>query len=79
VEIRNEALCALGKTGRTGLQIDIFRKRFYEPKFSHVLLSRKAVKSLTVSCAPHFGLCHSVSLKPHKMLAFPLPLFLRTI
>ena len=31
VEIRNEALCALGKAGRTGLQIDIFRRRFYEP------------------------------------------------
>ena len=37
VEIRNEALCALGKASRTGLQIDIFRKRFYEPKFFHLL------------------------------------------
>ena len=33
VESRNEALCALGKTGRTGLQTDIFRSRFYEPNF----------------------------------------------
>ena len=24
-------ICALGKIGRTGLQIDIFRRRFYEP------------------------------------------------
>ena len=32
VESRNEALCAQGgKTGRTGLQIVIFRSWFYEP------------------------------------------------
>ena len=31
VESRNEALCALGKTGRTSLQIVIFRSWFYEP------------------------------------------------
>ena len=31
-EIRNEAVCALGETGRTGLQIlHIFRSWFYEP------------------------------------------------
>ena len=31
-EIRNEAICALGETGRTGLQIlHIFRSWFYEP------------------------------------------------
>ena len=45
VAIRNEALCALGKTGRTGLQIDIFR-RFCESKFLHIFISRKALKSL---------------------------------
>ena len=50
VEIRNEALCALGRTGRTGLQVDIFR-RFYEPKFLHLLISRKALKSLMVTSA----------------------------
>jgi len=27
VDIRNEALRVLGKTGRTGLQIDIFRRK----------------------------------------------------
>ena len=32
-EIRSEAFCALGQTGSTGLQIDIFRGRFYEPSF----------------------------------------------
>ena len=31
VDSRNEAGYALGKTGRTGLQIDIFRSQFYEP------------------------------------------------
>jgi len=31
VKSRNEALCALGKTARTGLQIVIFRSWFYEP------------------------------------------------
>ena len=32
-EIRSEAFCALGQTGSTGLQGDIFRGRFYEPSF----------------------------------------------
>ena len=30
VENRNEALCPLGKTGRTGLQIDGFGSQFYK-------------------------------------------------
>ena len=30
MENRNEALCALGKTGRTGLQIDI--DRYFQEK-----------------------------------------------
>ena len=49
MEIRKEALYTLGKGSRTGLQIHIFR--FYEPKFLHLLISRKALKSLTVSTA----------------------------
>ena len=52
MEIRNEALCALGKTGRTGLQTDIFKRRFYEPTFLHLLLSRKVLKSLMEASAP---------------------------
>ena len=32
VEISNNALCALGKTARTDLQIGIFRSWFYKPK-----------------------------------------------
>ena len=31
VESRNEALGALKKIGKTGLQIDIFKSQFYEP------------------------------------------------
>ena len=55
VEIRNEALCALGKNGRTGLQIVryFFRRRFYKPKFLRLLICRKALKSLTETSAPH--------------------------
>ena len=42
VKIRNEALCALGKTGRSGLQIvRSFRRRFYESQFLHLLISRE--------------------------------------
>ena len=31
VEYRNEAFCSLGKTGRIGLQINIFRCQFDKP------------------------------------------------
>ena len=51
MKIRNEALCALGKTGRTGLQIDLFRRRFYESQFLHRLISRETLTSLTVKSA----------------------------
>ena len=47
MEIRKEALYTLGKGSRTGLQIHIFR--FYEPKFLHLLISRKALKPLMVT------------------------------
>ena len=36
-------LCS-GKTGRTGLQIDIFRRNFQEPGFLHFPILRKALK-----------------------------------
>ena len=51
VKIRNEALCALGKTGRTGLQIDHFKRRFYESQFLHLLKPRETLTSLTVKSA----------------------------
>ena len=55
VEIRNEGgtLCS-EKNGRTGLprQLDIFRRRFYEPNFCISSYPEKALKSLTVASAP---------------------------
>ena len=44
------SLCALGKTDKTGLQIDIFR-RFYEPKFLHLLIPREVLTSLMAAFA----------------------------
>lgn len=49
---RNETLCALGKTGRMGLQIGIFRSWFYEPNFLHLPISTKAPKSFMVMTDP---------------------------
>ena len=52
VEIRNEALCALGKTGRSGLQIvRSFRRRFYESQFLHLLIPRETLTSWTNACS----------------------------
>ena len=53
MEIRNEALCALGKAGRTDPQIDIFSRKFYEPQFMHLIIPRKALKSIIETYAPH--------------------------
>ena len=50
--IKSEALCALGKTGSPGLQIDNFRREFYEPSVLHLLIPKKALKSLTETSAP---------------------------
>ena len=54
-EIRKEALYVLGKTSRTCLQVVRYflrQRRFYEPNFLHLLISWKALKSLTVTSAP---------------------------
>ena len=51
MKIRNEALCALGKTGRTGLQIDLSRRRFYKFQFLHLLIPRETLMSLMVTSA----------------------------
>ena len=51
MKIGNEVLCALGKTGRTGLQIDLFRRRFYESQFLHLLIPRETLTSLMVKSA----------------------------
>ena len=53
VEGRNEALCALGKTGKTGLQIvRYFQEPILWAHFLYLLLSRKALKSFMVMSAP---------------------------
>ena len=52
VEIKSETLCALGKTHRTGLQTGIF-SILYEPKFLHLLISTKALKSFMETPASH--------------------------
>ena len=48
MKIRNEALCALGKTGRTGLQII---RSFQEKILLHLLIPRKTLTSLMVTSA----------------------------
>ena len=54
VESRDEALCALGKTGRTGLQIvRYFQELILWAQFFYLPISRKALKSFMVTTAPH--------------------------
>ena len=46
-------LCS-GKTGRTGIQIDLFRRKCYEINVLHLPILRKALESLTEKAmAPH--------------------------
>ena len=46
-------LCS-GKTGRTGIQIDLFRRKCYEINVLHLSILRKALESLTEKAmAPH--------------------------
>ena len=52
MEIRNEVLCVLGKTGTIGLQIEILKIKFYESNFLHLLRPRKALKSLAETSVP---------------------------
>ena len=40
VESRNEAFCAWGKTGRTGLQIDIFKEPILWAQFLYLFISK---------------------------------------
>ena len=51
MEIRNEELGTLGKTGRRGLQIVISRRRLYESQFWHLLRPREILTSLMVTSA----------------------------
>ena len=74
MEVRNEAFCILGKIGRPNLQIDIFRRRFYELNFLHLLISRRARKLLT----RHFLLVTSNNLLPKCVLDSMCPPSLKT-
>jgi len=48
VKIRNEALCALGKLTEQALrELDVFRKKLHESRFSYLPILRKALKSST--------------------------------
>ena len=62
IQYRDQALCALGKTGRIGLQIESF-KRFYEPS-SHVsyLESAKIFHGDVCSSRPAVTFCKSMCL-----------------
>ena len=51
MKIRNEALCGPRKTGRTGFQIDLFRRRFYEFQFLHLLIPSETLIPFTVNSA----------------------------
>ena len=52
MKIRNEALCALGKTGRTGLQIvKSFQEKILWSQFLHLLIPRETLMSLMVKSA----------------------------
>ena len=54
LEIRNDALCALEKTGRTGLQtVGWFQKLILWAQFLRLLISRKALHPFMVTLAPH--------------------------
>ena len=52
VKTRNKTLCALKKSGRTGLQIvRSFQEKILESQFLHLLIPKKTLTSLTVKSA----------------------------
>ena len=64
MKIRNEALCALGKTGRTGLQIV---RSFQEKILLHLLIPRKTLASLMVTSA--LAIKESFTIKSQNRVA----------
>ena len=53
LEIRNEAFCAQGKTGRIGLQVvRYFQELILWAQFLYLLTSRKALKSCMTTTVP---------------------------
>ena len=47
---QDEALCALGELAEQALRTDIFRGKFHESNFLHLLILRKALKPLKYLC-----------------------------
>ena len=70
MQMRKEVLCTIGKKGRRGLQIENFRKRWYEPNFLHLLIFRKAQNSFTETYAPHEDLQDLLELITKKDVLF---------
>ena len=66
-------LCS-GKTGKTSLQVDVYRRKFYESKF-HLLVLRKTLKALNevfISCTqwgPSTEMFDCTSPKSHISLS----------
>ena len=58
---------ALEKTGRTGLQIDPFKKMFYEFQFLHLLIPRETLTSLIVTSA--LAIKENVTIKSQNRVA----------
>ena len=53
LRIKNEALCALGKTGRIGLQmVRYFQELILWAQILYLFISRKVLKSFRVTSAP---------------------------
>ena len=67
MKIRNEILCALEKTGRTGIQLDPLKKRFYEFQFLHLLIPRETLTSLMVTSA--LAIKENVTIKSQNRVA----------
>ena len=82
MEGRNEALCPLGKIGRTGLQIDIFMNWFYESIFlkSHIQKNNKILHDCSSWTAEIWKnkcliACTPSSPNSHICWHFPVPLW----
>ena len=59
MEIRNEALCALGKlTQQVNRELDNFQRKFMNP-ILHLLMGRKALKSFRETSVPPDSQPHS--------------------
>ena len=72
VETRNEALCALGKLARTGLQtVRYFQEKILWAQFVHLLMSREALKSVMVTSVPSSNLLQKRVLDCLYHTSFP--------